>query len=133
MSQARRNPPKFPGLKPGHWTWNPYNWNAVGSLVRRMPWDCRGVEVKEAIQDPDLRILAHTKPNGKPTVVLASRSFREHTFRLGGLPGKSSFKGYRYTPDHAGQNVMGAEIGLMKSAGLSPKVPDMSWEFWEEE
>jgi hypothetical protein len=125
--------PKFPGLKPGHWTWNKYNWHAVGSFVKRMPWDCRGVVVKEAKQDPDLRILAFKKPNGKLTVVLANRSFREHTFQLNaGLP-DATFKGFRFTPDNAGVNCQGVEIGTLSGASLSPVVPDMAWEFWEQQ
>ncbi len=28
--------PKFQDLQPGHWTWNNYNWIAVGSFIRHM-------------------------------------------------------------------------------------------------
>jgi hypothetical protein len=105
--------PRFPGLKPGHWTWNKYNWHAVGSFVRNMPWDCRAVAVNETVKDPDLRILAFRKPSGKLTVALANRSFTEHTFHVAtGLENKT-FSGRRYTPDNAGEN--------------------MTWEFWDEQ
>ena len=125
--------PKFPGLKPGHWSWNKYNWNAVGSFVRRMPWDCVVVEMTEAACDKDLRILAFQRPNGKLTIVLANRSFREHTFKVAtGLDG-ATFKGYRYTPDNAGKNCMGVEIGTLTGGTIAPKIADLTWEFWEQQ
>jgi hypothetical protein len=125
--------PKFPGLKPGHWTWNKYNWHAVGSFVRHVPWDCRAVEVKEETRDHDLRILAFKKPNGKLTIVLSNRSYAAHTFKAAtGLDG-AIFTGRRYTPEAAGENFMGVEIGSLEGPVISPKVPDMSWEFWEQQ
>ena len=125
--------PKFPGLKPGYWTWNKYNWHAVGSFVRHLPWDCRAVEVKEEARDPDLRIFAFKKPGGKLTIVLSNRSFHEHTFRIAtGLSG-AKFKGFRYTPDAAGENFMGVEIGTLNGDTISPKLSDLTWEFWEQQ
>ena len=55
-------------MKPGHWIFNPYNWNAVGSFVKRMPWDSVAVDVTEANYDPDARVFAFKRPNGKLTV-----------------------------------------------------------------
>ena len=125
--------PKFPGLKPGYWTWNKYNWHAVGSFVRHMPWDCRAVTVAEEKQDPDLRIFAFKRPDGKLTVVLSNRSFAAHTFHLAtGLSG-AMFKGYRYTPEEAGPDFKGVEIGTLRGPTLSPKLQDLSWEFWEQQ
>jgi len=125
--------PKFPGLKPGHWTWNKYNWNAVGSFVRHMPWDCQAVEVQEDGPDNDLRILVFKKPDGKLTVVLSNRSFAPHAFRVAtGLPG-AKFKGYRYTPDEAGEDCKGKEIGTLAGPVITPLVGDLSWEFWEQQ
>jgi len=125
--------PKLPGLKPGHWTWNKYNWNAVGSFVRRIPWNSRAVGIREAVQDPDLRILAFKKPDGKLTVVLANRSFAEHTFRVDTGLTNATFKGFRYTPEDAGKDCMGVEIGALKGGRISPKLADMTWEFWEQQ
>lgn len=123
--------PKFPGLKPGHWTWNPYNWNAVGSFVNHLPWNSRAVAVTEAVQDPDLRIFAFTRPDGKLVITLANRSFTDHTFKLTtGLGASTRFKGYRYTPDNAGPDTMGVPIGELSGDTLALKVADMSWEFW---
>ena len=125
--------PEFPGLQPGHWTWNKYNWHAVGSFVRHIPWDCRAVEVKEQTRDPNLRILAFKKPDGKLTIVLSNRSFHEHTFHTAtGLSG-ATFKGFRYTPDVAGENFMGVEIGMLNGDTISPKLGDLTWEFWEQQ
>jgi O-glycosyl hydrolase len=125
--------PRFPGLKPGHWTWNKYNWHAVGSFVRNMPWDCRAVAVEEDSQDPDLRIFAFRKPNGKLTVVLANRSFTDHTFHVATGLGNKTFSGRRYTPDDAGENFTGIPLGSTQGPVISPKVPDMTWEFWDEQ
>lgn len=125
--------PMFPGLKPGCWTWNKYNWHAVGSFVRHMPWDCRAVTVTEESRDNDLRILAFKKPDGKLVVVLSNRSFHEHTFHIAtGLSG-ATFKGWRYSPDEAGGDFMGVELGPMKGGTISPKLDDLTWEFWEEQ
>lgn len=124
--------PKFPGLKPGHWTWNKYNWHAVASFVKRMPWNCRGVALEEAQYDPDLRVMAFLKPDGKLTIVLANRSFREHRFNLDTGLKDAAFKGWRYTPDNAGENFMGVAIGTLHGSTISPRVGDMTWEFWEE-
>jgi O-glycosyl hydrolase len=125
--------PKFPGLKPGHWTWNKYNWHAVGSFVRRMPWDCRAVAVKEMKHDPDLRILAFRKPDGKLTVVLANRSFKDHTFNVATGLSNTTFKGFRFTPDNPGEDFSGVPIGTLKGGVIAPKVADMTWEFWEQQ
>jgi hypothetical protein len=125
--------PRFPGLKPGYWTWNKYNWHAVGSFVKHMPWDCRSVEIQEQVQDPDLRVLAFKKPDGKLTVVLANRSFREHTFHVDTGLANATLKGWRYTPDLAGADCRGVEIGTLTGGKISPKTPDLAWEFWEQQ
>lgn len=123
----------YKGLLPGHWKWNPYNWHAVGSFVRHMPWDCQAVTVKEALKDDDLRIFAFKRPNGKLTVVLANRSFSAHAFRVKtGLKG-AVFKGWRYTPDEAGAACEGVPIGELTGGTISPVVDDMTWEFWEQQ
>jgi hypothetical protein len=128
-----KNEAKYHGLKPGHWEPNPYNWNAVGSFVRHMPWDCRAVTVEEANYDEDLRILSFIRPNGKLSIVVANRSFSSHTFNLAiGLTG-ATFKGFRYTPDQAGDGTRGVAIGTLAGESIAPTVPDMAWEFWEQD
>jgi hypothetical protein len=124
---------KFPGLQPGHWVYNNYNWFAVGSFVKHMPWDCQAVDVHEDVRDNDLRILAYKKPDGKLTVVVSNRSFAPHTFHIDtGLDG-ATFKGFRYTPKDAGENCQGVEIGTLTGGTISPKVDDLTWEFWEQQ
>lgn len=124
---------KYKGLQPGHWRFNPYNWNAVGSFVKHMPWDCRAVAVTEANRDPDLRILSFKRPDGKLTIVVSNRSFSPHTFKLTtGLQG-ATFKGYRYTPDQVGEACKGVEIGTLQGGVIAPSVPDLAWEFWEQQ
>jgi len=125
--------PKFPGLKPGHWTWNKYNWHAVGSFVKHLPWDSRAVAVTEQIADPDLRVLAFKKANGKLTIVLSNRSFAEHTFHVQTGLQDAVFKGYRYTPDEAGPDFKGLAIGSMTGDTITPRLADLSWEFWEQQ
>ena len=125
--------PKFPGLKPGHWTWNKYNWHAVGSFVRHMPWDCRAVAIKEETRDPDLRSFAFKKPDGKLTIVLSNRSFHEHGFHIDTGLTNATFKGFRYTPEEAGQNCAGVEIGILSGDTISPRLGDLTWEFWEQQ
>jgi len=125
--------PEFPGLKPGHWTWNKYNWNAVGSFVKHMPWDCRAVEVAEANRDRDLRILAFKRPKGKLTIVVSNRSFATHKFNVTTGLQNATFKGYRYTPEEAGQDCKGVEVGALTGGIVSPSVPDLTWEFWEQQ
>lgn len=120
-------------LQPGHWTWNPYNWNAVGSFLRHMPWNCRCVEVQESRYDDDLRIFAFARPDGKLTVALANRSGAPYRFKVVTGLERAQFKGFRYTPSEAGTNCLGAPIGLASGPTLTPELPDLSWEFWEEQ
>ncbi|MEC3920263.1 hypothetical protein [Nocardia sp. CDC160] len=126
------NGTNLPELPPGHWTWNPYNWHAVGSFVRHMPWDCRSVTVEEPDgSDDDLRVCAFTRPDGKLTVALSNRSFRSHTYHVETNRG-AEFRGFRYTPDSAGEQCRGVPIGTCHGPDLSIEIPDMAWEFWEE-
>jgi len=125
--------PDFPGLKPGHWQWNKYNWHAVGSFIRHMPWDCRAVAVTEEESDPDLRILAFKKPTGKLTIVLSNRSGGEHAFHVKTGLKDVRFNGYRYTPEEAGANFIGVKVVAVGGGTLTRKVGDLTWEFWEQE
>jgi hypothetical protein len=124
---------KIAAVKPGHWIYNPYNWNAVGSFAKRMPWDSVVVNLTEEKYNPDARILAFKKPNGKLTVVLSNRTPGEYEFRINtGLDG-ATFKGFRYRPDDAGKDTMGVAIGTLSGRTISPKLPRLAWEFWEQQ
>lgn len=121
------------GLQPGHWNWNRYNWYAVGSFLRHMPWDCRSLAASEVDgSDDDLRICAFRRPDGKLVVTLSNRSFRPHTFQIEtGI--KGTFRGWRYSPESAGADFSGEQLGAISGSTLAVEVPDMCWEFWEEE
>ncbi|TYR35808.1 hypothetical protein FXV77_12070 [Sphingobacterium phlebotomi] len=124
---------KYPeDLKPGHWVWNPHNWHALASFIKHMPWDSQVVGVKERDVDEDLRILAFKKPNGKLVIMLSNRSFGTHRFVLQTRT-DAVYKGYRYTADEAGTDFMGVELGALSGKTIRPEVPDMAWEFWEEQ
>lgn len=117
-------------LKPGHWTWNKYNWHSVVGFLKHMPWDSTVVEVEEEELDHDMRILSFKRPDGKLVIVLSNRCFKDYTFKLDtGLAG-AAFKGYRYTPDNAGEGFMGVPVGTLKGRHIAPTVPDLAWEFW---
>ncbi len=121
---------RFADLKPGHWTWNKYNWHSVVGFLKHMPWDSTVVKVEEDKLDHDMRILAYKRPDGKLVIVLSNRCFKDYTFKIDtGLPG-ATFQGYRYTPDNAGEGFMGAPLGELKGRHIAPKVPDLAWEFW---
>ena len=122
-----------PGLEPGHWTWNKYNWHAVGSFIKHMPWDCRSVTVAEPdSSDDDLRICAFLRPNGKLSIVLSNRSYAPHTFSINTGLENRSFSGWRYTPESAGDHCQGVRLGQLRGDIINPQLPDMAWEFWEE-
>jgi len=121
----------FPGMRPGHWVWNTYNWNAVGGFVRRLPWNSRSLSVDEATADDDLRIMAFARPDGRLVVVVSNRCGAPHTFRIATDSGRR-FRGFRYTPDDAGRDCLGVAIGTKSAPELSVTVPDAAWEFWEE-
>ena len=120
-------------LKPGHWFFNDYNWNAVGSFIKRMPWDCKVIEISEANYNKDARVLAFEKPNGKRTIVVSNRTGNNYTFSLETALENSKWKGYRYTPDSRGENTMGVAVGAAEGNILTLTLPNLSWEFWEEQ
>ena len=122
-----------PGLEPGHWIWNKYNWYAVGSFIHHMPWDCHSVAISEVDGlDDDLRVCTFTRPDGKLSIVLSNRSFYPHTFSIDtGLEGRV-FRGVRYTPESAGRQCQGIAVGEQTGRMIAPQLPDMCWEFWEE-
>jgi len=120
-------------LKPGHWIFNPYNWNAVGSFAKRMPWDSVVVAVDEASYNGDARILTFKRPNGKLTVVVSNRTAGERTFAIATGRTGSRWRGFRYTPFAAGEGTMGVPLAEQPGADLKAVLPRLSWEFWEEQ
>lgn len=132
-SQALALERKAAAVEPGHWIFNPYNWNAVGSFVRHMPWDCVALAVEETKYDAEARILAFKKPDGKIAVVVSNRSAKPRRFDIATGVNAASWRGFRYTPDEAGRATMGVEVEAQTGARLQPELPPLSWEFWEQQ
>ena len=134
-SQALALEHKAAAIEPGHWIYNPYNWNAVGSFTKRMPWDSVALTLVEGKYDEKARIFAFKRPNEKMTLVLANRSTEaERPFAIAtGLPADTKWQNYRYTPDEAGPDTRGVPIGTASGAKLTIKLPTQSWEFWEQQ
>ena len=120
-------------MEPGHWIYNDYNWNAVGSFAKHMPWDCQVIDVKEKEYNGDARVLAYKKPDGKHVFVVSNRTGKDYTFKVDTGLGKKKWKGYRYTPYSRGDNTMGDPITTLKGEELTLTLSDLSWEFWEEQ
>ena len=126
---------KAAAIEPGHWIFNPYNWNAVGSFAKRMPWDSVALSIAEGKFDDKARLFAFKRPNGKVTIVVANRSTsaaRPFTIATG-LPADTAWQGYRYTPEDAGADTRGVPIGAATGAQIKPTLPTQSWEFWEQQ
>lgn len=128
------------GLKPGHWMFNPHNWHAVGSFVKRLPWDSVVLDIEESAASPDARLLAFRRPDGKLTVVLSNRTAapRKFEIEIAGADANANaapraWRGFRYTPDDAGAGALGVPAGVGAGDRLAPVLPPLSWEFWEEQ
>lgn len=133
-SQAIALERKAAAVPPGHWITNPYNWHAVGSFAKRMPWDSVALQVSENQYAPDARILGYRRPEGKMTVVLSNRSAADaRPFDIAtGLPADTRWQGFRFTPAEAGPGTLGVPIGTLSGDRLTPALPPRSWEFWEQ-
>jgi hypothetical protein len=124
--------PKLPfELPEGHWTWNRLNWNAVGSFLRRMPWNSQVVELIGDTADPDLRSLAYLKPDGKLTIALSNRSGKSHTVEVDDGLSSGTFVGWVHTPTDT--NELGRMCGTRASGRWETRIEDLSWQFWEEQ
>lgn len=120
-------------LEPGHWMFNRHNWHAVGSFVKRMPWDSVAVGIDEEGYHPDARLFAFKRPNGKLTVVVSNRTAGERSFAIAIAGRPATWRGYRYTPDEAGPDMLGLGVGEHTGDRLDRILPRLSWEFWEEQ
>ncbi|MFC8094572.1 hypothetical protein [Streptomyces sp. NPDC057301] len=116
---------RFPDLQPGHWTWNPRNWNAVAGFVKYMPWDSVRYAVDESARLQDQRIMAWKTPSGKPVFALTNRSATESFTFTVDTQTAASFEGRRYGPS---TNNKG--LGLKTGSKLTITVPPLSIEFW---
>ena len=132
-SQAVALEQKARGVEPGHWIFNHYNWHAVGSFTRHLPWDSVAVAVAEKVYQTNARVLAFRRPDGKLTIAISNRNLSEHNFSVATGLTNETFKGFRYTPEDAGENCRGLEIGTLSGGTISPSLPGLSWEFWEQQ
>jgi hypothetical protein len=133
-SQAIALERRAAAVPPGHWIYNPYNWHAVGSFAKRMPWNSVALHVEEGERDFRARILAFRRPDGKMSVVLSNRSAdtpRPFTVNTG-LPANTRWQGFRYTPEDAGPETLGVPIATHSGDRLQPTLLPLSWEFWEQ-
>ncbi len=119
-------------LQPGHWVFNDFNWNAVGSFIKQMPWDCKALNVIEERYDDDARIFFYQKPDGKRVVVLSNRKGSNFKFNIE-TQMNASWKGYRYSPYERGANTNGVEQPAKNGSLLTIDVPNLTWEFWVEQ
>ncbi|WP_372947275.1 hypothetical protein [Mariniphaga sp.] len=118
-------------MKPGTWIYNDFNWNAVGSFVKHMPWNCKVLDISENSYNKDARIFAYEKPNGKRTIVVSNRTGKNYTFNINtGKKGK--WQCYRYTPWERGENTMGILDKMQKGNEIVTELTHLSWEFWVE-
>lgn len=116
----------FPDLQPGHWTWNPMNWNGVAGFLRHLPWDSVRVEVDEPDVSGDHRIMAWVAPDGRRTVVVTNRTATPFTFTV--EVGDGAFVGSRYAHD-----VEALALDAHQGPQLTVEVPAWSIEFWTEQ
>jgi hypothetical protein len=118
-------------MEPGTWIYNDFNWNAVGSFVKHMPWNCKVLDIAEKNYNKDARIFAYEKPNGKRTIVVSNRTGSSFTFKLNTVK-KGKWQCYRYTPWERGENTMGIMTKKQKGTVIETELPHLCWEFWEE-
>lgn len=116
-------------IQPGHWVYNNYNWFALAGFLKYMPWNSRRIAVEEEVIHKDQRILSYRTPEGKLVVVITNRGTEPFTFKIStGI--SSVFKGYRYTPEEAGKNHEGVDVGTKTGEELLVTVPANTWDFW---
>lgn len=120
-------------LQPGHWTYNPYNWNAVGSFAKRVPWDSTILSVNILTESNDQAVMVFEKPNGKRTLVISNRANTTVKMQVDSNLANANWKGYRYTPFNAGENTQGVELGSFNGEVLDVALPSLAWDFWEEQ
>ncbi|MFF6984611.1 hypothetical protein ACFZAV_44835 [Streptomyces sp. NPDC008343] len=116
---------RFPDLQPGHWTWNPKNWNSVAGFVKYMPWDSVRYTVEEPTRLQNQRIMAWKTPAGKAVFAVTNRSATESFTYTVDTQTAAAFEGHRYGPATNNQN-----LGFKTGPSLQITVPPLSVEFW---
>ncbi|CAN5759940.1 hypothetical protein BH10ACI4_BH10ACI4_10830 [soil metagenome] len=113
-----------PNLQPGHWEFNPQNWNAIAGFLKYLPWDSTRLTVEESKVEYDQRILAWRSKEGRIGIALSNRGTEPYTFHLASADAQA-LTGHRYTIaslDVAAGSKSGKEFDIT--------VPPQSFEFW---
>ncbi|MET9402362.1 hypothetical protein [Kitasatospora sp. NPDC002965] len=121
---------RYPNIKPGHWDFNPENWNAVSGFVRYMPWNSVRHHVEEPVHTDgspykDHRIMAWKTPEGKQIFVITNRSSSKPFTYTVDTQTAASFQGHRYGPTTHNQ-----VLSTLTGPTLTLTVPPLSIEFW---
>jgi O-glycosyl hydrolase len=115
-----------PDLKPGHWEFNPENYNALAGFLKYLAWDSTRLTVDESVLQHDQRILVWKTKQGRLGIALSNRGKNPYTFHVHGA-GPHSLRGHRYTV-----TSLNASLGSRAGASLDITVPPQSFEFWIE-
>jgi hypothetical protein len=113
-----------PNLKPGHWEFNPQNWNALAGFLKYLVWASTRLKVDEAVVRHDQRILVWKTRQGRLGIAMSNRGQKPYTFRIR-TPGHVSLRGHRFS-----LTSLDVAIGRKQSDVPSIVVPSQSFEFW---
>lgn len=114
-----------PSIQPGHFDYNPHNYNAIAGFLKYLPWDSTRLAVEESQVLPDQRILVWRAKSGALGVALSNRGTAPFTFHLHGVTSRR-LTGHRYT-------VQTRDTPLSSRSAdrdLAITVPPQSFEFW---
>ena len=114
-----------PDLQPGHWDYNPENWNAISGFLKFLGWDARRYAVDEDLIRRDQRIMTWRRKDGRLVIALSNRGAERFTFSLNGL-GEERFQGHRYTLQKADEPLGSRSV----TGALVRTVQPQSFEFW---
>jgi len=113
-----------PGLRPGHWEFNPQNWNALAGFLKYLPWDATRLSVEEGIVQHDQRILVWKSKEGKLGIALSNRGQEPYTFHIAAAD-KLTLRGHRYTI-----STLNKSIARTSGQDVAITVPPRAYEFW---
>lgn len=113
-----------PNLQPGHWEFNPQNWNAIAGFLKYMPWDSTRLNVEEETVQHDQRILVWRSKQGKLGIALSNRGSEPYIFHLSGTDAKV-LVGHRYTIVRLDE-----ALGNKSRNDFAITVPPQAFEFW---
>lgn len=116
-----------PAIQPGHWDYNPHNYNAIAGFLKYLPWDSTRLAVDESEVLKDQRILVWRSRNGRLGIALSNRGTAPFQFHLRGIR-TNRLTGHRYTVQARDVSLSSKKV----SDDLVLTVPPQSFEFWME-